>query len=47
LVTGIDDALDMLHDQIPKALIKSGAIANAISSNDLKVLSDYFKRAYF
>ena len=47
MVTGFDDALDMLHDQIPIALAQSGAIENAFPSNDLKELSDYFKRAYF
>ena len=47
MVTGFDNALDMLHDQIPIALAQSGAIKNAFPSNDLKELSDYFKRAYF
>ena len=47
MVTGYDDALDMLHDQIPIALAQSGAIGNGFSTNDLKELSDYFKRAYF
>ena len=47
MVTGYDGALDMLHDQIPIALAQSRAIGNGFSTNDLKELSDYFKRAYF
>ena len=31
MVTGYDDALDMLHDQIPIALAQSGAIGNGFS----------------
>ena len=31
MVTGFDDALDMLHDQIPIALAQSGAIGNGFS----------------
>ena len=46
MVTGFNNALDMLHDKIPIALDHSGAI-EGFSPNDLNELSDYFKRAYF
>jgi len=46
-VTGIDNALDLLHEQIPTAIVHLGYGGNGLSNEDITQLGSYFTRAYF
>lgn len=46
LVTGVDDALDQLHEQIPHAILALEKNGHTFSEQDFDTLGEYFTKAY-